>query len=259
MQCVIDAMAVVYKINGDNKTFGELSQNIFTSALQCGSGSDRIDVVFDVYKDISIKSAERDRRVSTTGVVFSNIVAGQRIQQWRRLLDSPASKTAMNNFLCDTWQTLPYRNRLGDKEMYVTRQDQCYKVSKDGVCIVEDLFTSQEEADTRMLLHSQHASKDHETIVIVSEDTDVLIVSLAFHSRIDANIYIRCGTKNRLRHIDVSKLGRSMGTNVCKALPGLHAFTGCDSVSAFAGRGKASGMALMLKERKLQKCDVTAW
>ena len=24
----------------------------------------------------------------------------------------------------------------------------------------------------------------------------------------------------------------------CAALPGLHAFTGCDSVSAFAGKGK---------------------
>ena len=32
---------------------------------------------------------------------------------------------------------------------------------------------------------------------------------------------------------------------VCRALPGLHAFTGCDSTSAFVGRGKKTGLALI--------------
>ena len=29
-----------------------------------------------------------------------------------------------------------------------------------------------------------------------------------------------------------------MGSEMCKALPGFHAYTGCDTVSAFVGRGK---------------------
>ena len=33
----------------------------------------------------------------------------------------------------------------------------------------------------------------------------------------------------------------------CSALPGLHAFTGCDSVSAFAGKGKAKCYNLLRK------------
>ena len=35
------------------------------------------------------------------------------------------------------------------------------------------------------------------------------------------------------------------GHDVCAALPGLHAFTGCDSTSAFAGRGKKAGLTIV--------------
>jgi len=36
------------------------------------------------------------------------------------------------------------------------------------------------------------------------------------------------------------KCQKSVGTDICTALIGLHAFTGCDSVSAFAGKFKVS-------------------
>ena len=47
-----------------------------------------------------------------------------------------------------------------------------------------------------------------------------------------------CGTKNRIRFLDINKLSHTLGGDVCDALIGMHAFTGCDTVSAFAGRGK---------------------
>ncbi|KAG5895991.1 hypothetical protein JTB14_005097 [Gonioctena quinquepunctata] len=37
----------------------------------------------------------------------------------------------------------------------------------------------------------------------------------------------------------------NIGEDVCLALPGLHAFTGCDTVSAFAGKGKAAALKLL--------------
>ena len=39
---------------------------------------------------------------------------------------------------------------------------------------------------------------------------------------------------------------------MCCALPGLHSFTGCDTESAFAGKGKISAFKLMQKNRKYQ-------
>ena len=45
--------------------------------LHAGHGSDRIDVVFDVYDSDSIKSAERIQRGSTEEIAFSNIIRSQ--------------------------------------------------------------------------------------------------------------------------------------------------------------------------------------
>jgi len=55
-------MNLVQNVHGENKTFAELSDAIFMSALQTGTESSCIDLVFDVYRDESIKNAERVNR-----------------------------------------------------------------------------------------------------------------------------------------------------------------------------------------------------
>ena len=118
-------MSFVNKVNGDNRTFGEVCQSIFTYALQSGLGSDRIDMVFDVYREESIKAAEREKRSQDTGIVYGSIAAGQRVQQWRRRLRSSTSKNALINFLVESWKCEPYPEKLGDKVMYVTCDEKC--------------------------------------------------------------------------------------------------------------------------------------
>ena len=46
--CLIDGMALVQRLKGNHKTFGDLADYAFSVALMEGSGSDRIDVIFDV-------------------------------------------------------------------------------------------------------------------------------------------------------------------------------------------------------------------
>ena len=93
-------MNLVQKVHGDNKTFAELSDAIFVSSLHTGTESSRIDVVFDVYRDESVKNAERvNRRSDSTGILFSNIVAGHKLRQWRCLLSSSKRKSNLINFL----------------------------------------------------------------------------------------------------------------------------------------------------------------
>ena len=46
---IIDAMGIVQKINGENMTFKEVSQQVLRQVLNNGNRSDRIDVVFDMY------------------------------------------------------------------------------------------------------------------------------------------------------------------------------------------------------------------
>ena len=51
--CIIDAMALLQKISVEKKASGYLTEIIFASALKDGTSSDRIDIIFDVYKNIN--------------------------------------------------------------------------------------------------------------------------------------------------------------------------------------------------------------
>ena len=41
------------------------------------------------------------------------------------------------------------------------------------------------------------------------------------------------------------KVAGSLGISTCRALLGMHAYTGCDTTSAFAGKGKSSSLTLL--------------
>ena len=60
--CLIDGMALVQRLKGGQATFAEIAESLLSMALNEGSSNDRIDVVFDDYRDDSIKSAERKNR-----------------------------------------------------------------------------------------------------------------------------------------------------------------------------------------------------
>ena len=47
------------------------------------------------------------------------------------------------------------------------------------------------------------------------------------------------------RFISLTDIARSMGTNLCKALPAFHAYTGSDFTSAFVRIGKIRPLSLL--------------
>jgi hypothetical protein len=242
---VIDAMGIVQKIHGENLTFGELSQHILSLVLNDGRDSQRIDVVFDVYTQHSIKSAERASRGSKDSILFREIKAGHRIKNWKRLLANSESKNRLTKFLAESWKEEEMRKRLGDTSLIVTIGEQCFSITKDDVEKVHELTSSQEEADTRLALHAKHAAGTHRHVIVISEDTDVLLILLALQAEIGARLLLRRGKKNKIRLIDISRLAIVIGRDECAALMGVHAWTGCDSVSAFAGQGKIKAVNLI--------------
>ena len=62
LACLIDGMALVQRLKDGQKTFAEITESLLSMALNEGTSSDRIDVVFDDCQDDSIKSAERENR-----------------------------------------------------------------------------------------------------------------------------------------------------------------------------------------------------
>ena len=231
-------MSLVHKLKGNDKTFSQLAESALSHVLHEGAKSHRIDVIFDVYKETSIKDSERANRGADTGIQFRNIAPGHIIQQWRKILCSPSNKASLIKFVVEEWKGPRQREKLKDKVLYVTCEQLCFRIAKEQWEEATELKSSQEEADTHLLLHALHAAEcGYKSVVITAEDTDILILCLGVSNIIPCPLYQKCGTKNRTRFLDISKLKHALGDSICNALIGMHAFTGCDTVSAFAGRG----------------------
>jgi len=156
-------------------------------------------------------------------------------------------------FFNDYWRKPPSREKLANKELYTTCGTKCYKLTADTVQEVIELSSEQEEADTRLLLYAKHAGTPHvKAVIISSEDTDVRILCISFAHAIPAPVYQRCVSQHQARYVDISKIAGVLGQDVSKALLGLHAFTGCDSVSAFAGIGNARPLKFLRSKNEFQ-------
>ena len=100
-----------------------------------------------------------------------------------------------------------------------------------------------EEADTRLILHENHAAHtdEYDHIIILSPDTDVAILAISHAHIIDqTKLLFSTGVGNKRRILEITTLANSLGEKLGNALTGFHAFTGCDSISSFAGKEKLS-------------------
>lgn len=89
-----------------------------------------------------------------------------------------------------------------------------------------------------MFLHAQHAAQEYQTVVIKSPDTDVAVIAVSLQTDSPCRSYFFTGVGNRTKITDLAKVSSALGTSVCSALIGIHTFSGCDSTSAFYGKGK---------------------
>ena len=58
---------------------------------------------------------------------------------------------------------------------------------------------------------------------------------------------VETGTGARRRILKIDEISKELGVNCCKALPGIHAFTGNDYTSAFHGIGKIKAYKTMVE------------
>ena len=157
----------------------------------------------------------------------------------------------------------PRRFLISDgKKLFVAVNDECWCLTKSNSELIDNFNSNQEEADTKMLLHARHASfEGWRKFIIHTPDTDVFIIALSCVPKIDGSLFIETGIRDKRRIIDLSAIKESLKTQIpdntgysiedlLNAPPGLHSFTGCDSVSSMAGKGKAKALKLMMTSSK---------
>jgi hypothetical protein len=101
---------------------------------------------------------------------------------------------------------------------------------------------THEEANTRMFLHVMDAAeKGYRRLMLRTVDMDVVIMAVSTVVQLEnTQLWIAFGTGKHLRYIPAHQIATSLGAEKARVLPMFHAFTGCDTVSSFAGRGKTT-------------------
>ena len=95
-----------------------------------------------------------------------------------------------------------------------------------------------EETDQRIIRHLTNCAVDgFKKLFVITGDTDVLVLLIAALPNILENLQCELvcqfGISNNIRHYNINNLCLSSKSDVCKALPFFHAFTGCDTTSRF--------------------------
>ena len=233
---IIDAMAVIQMMNGKWKTFAEFSDSLFSHLVKLALQwkATRLDFVADRYPEVSIKNAERRRRASE-GVQRVHILSKDQSvpKQWKKYLSCGKNKESLIAFLCDYWRTYKSSHLCYIECMYITSKCKCHLLttgSSPNDCVlhheVPELQCDHEEADTRLLLHSNHAAETHDTIIVKTPDTDVFLLCIAMCRTIGKKLLVMVGTGNRFRIIDTSAISDVLGQELCSCLLGFHAFSG---------------------------------
>ena len=185
---IVDDMHLVHQVRREQNTFGEIASTILSMALNDGLGSQRVDIVFDSYWDISIKNTEHKRRGNNPSPKLKDITPAQIVRRWRSFLSNTENKANLIAILVREWQKPEFTICLKNKLLHVTVEDKCFMMTNSGSHEVPSLQSIQDEAVSRLLLHAVHAAQDRfSSIKITSEDTDVLVLCLHFQDQIQAS------------------------------------------------------------------------
>ena len=86
-----------------------------------------------------------------------------------------------------------------------------------------------------MILHVAYVVNDgHQKIPLCTVDTTVVVLAVAAATNIEIQeLWIAFETWKHIRYIPAHEIASSLGPSKSRALPFFHAYTGCDTVSAF--------------------------
>ena len=205
-----------------------------------------ITLVFDQYDNTqSIKQSECLRRGAETGP--SHMIKGSRtVLNYRKFLLNVKNKAALAAFVSDYFVSMD-PSIVDEKSIVLAggfnEGSMVKKVTKASVTSLPELFSPQEEADTRMLLHAVHLSSNYERIIVRSNDTDVLLLLYyANKEKLGSSVYMHAGHisqfRDQRRYIPTCTFVNKVGKDICQKLPAAHALTGSDTTGAFFQIGK---------------------
>ena len=231
---IVDGMAVLQELMAV-KNFKNC-KDLGTSYVQLidskSLGYYQVRVIFDNYtKANSLKEGTRERRRGKSkGIRSYKVEHSTVIRDKNTFLSSNSTKDSLTMYLAQQLIDGSTLNNL----VTVT----CRGVMTNSNCSVMTGVSTQEEADTLMIMHAVEVAKTGLRIHIYSQDTDVLLLALRRVQQLGTEPAIIMGTKERRRKVHLQPIYDKLGPDKAAALINWHALTGCDTTGHIQGKGK---------------------
>ncbi len=263
---IIDAMCFIHSLPNIPSTYGGLAKQILSSMCKL---ADIVHFVCDTYKSPSIKDVERHTRYHGQGTSIRVSGPAQTITGFKDCLSDNGFKASLLSFLAAEWRKDTYAEILVDHQVNVGVDSKGFLYTSNGVNVscqeIEELCCQHEEADTRVILHLSHAirlhsseQEEHEevgnlnrklSVSLRATDSDIFILLLHHINNMQVKVWMDIGQdeNNTREYVNMNKVAKKVGPKICEALPGYHAFTGCDFTASFTTKGKVRPYKKMIQ------------
>ena len=249
----VDKMLTIYDGNATFYYIKDLPANFKLICQKVFSLVSKGDIIFstDSYNPDSIKSMERQRRGTTEKLIIKGENT-KRPKDWKAFLANDSNKKQFIDLLIKEWSKDEYAAKLQGRQVIAIRDGTATLLtSQDGEtteqATIASLQSSQEESDTRIVLYCKYAeSKRYEYCRVKSPDTDVFFI-LLHHARnlTGITVLFDTGTGNNRRLLNITELANANTPAYCTSLLVIHAYSGCDTTSAFKGLGKVKPIKVL--------------
>ena len=234
-----DGNALFHSIKEIPANFKQISEKLFNMTSQ------KVDVIFstDMYKEDSVKSMERNRRGSSEKLLLQGENT-KKPADWKAFLTNEDNKKQLVQVLLSAWANDVYATKLqGRKVTLICEGDAYCYTSDDGIktqrTVLPGLKSTQEETDTRVVLYCLYAQEQGYKIVQVrTPDSDIFFILLHYIDMLGRmTVLFDTGSGKHRKLINMTEVCKAYTPEYRATLLALHAFCGCDTTSAFKGRG----------------------
>ena len=237
---LFDMAAIIHMVKPQQASlFGEYTQMQLLLFLgsQLTEYCTRVDAVWDTYHISSLKSQTRINLGETAGrwTKVSSQIPLPKGSEWQRFLNDSANQDALFKFLSDEL------HRNTSEATYLLLTTKAESVLSNRHTDITNLAPRQhEEANTRLMLHLNHAAQNaHRKAYIRTVDTDVVVLAMAYFNQLDlTELWDGLETGKYFGEIPIRVMCEQLGPHRCQSLMLFHAFTGCDVTSFMFGIGK---------------------
>ena len=173
---VIDAMAVVQQLGSSDTSSCKILADINQWLYKYVQSHQSVHMVFDHYDvRMPLKQQTRERRMASTKTPMgkSHICrdAAPIRTTFKQFVASIKAKDSLTDYLANN---ILDHYQSHDTEVIVSTQRGARSNHGD----VDSLSSTQQEADTLLILHALHAVRTGSDVQIMSPDTDVLLLAL---------------------------------------------------------------------------------